>query len=171
MRSENLNLFMDAGATFSPCKKYRYRLWRHWENAGKPMITWILLNPSTADEIVNDPTVERCERRARQMGYGGMELVNIFAFRSTDPVIMKQQEDPIGPDNDRAIIEAAQLSGLVVCAWGTHGAHLERGKKVAALLRHNGILLHCLTETASGHPGHPLYVGYDVLPKPFGGLL
>ena len=129
-----------------------------------------MLNPSTADEIDNDPTVERCERRARTMGFGGVEVVNIFAFRATLPVRMKQEADPVGVGNDQAILAAAELSGMVVCGWGIHGDHLSRGRAVVELLRHAGIQAHCLTTTASGHPGHPLYVGYDVLPKAFPGF-
>ena len=129
-----------------------------------------MLNPSTADETDNDPTVERCERRARMMGFGGVEVVNIFAFRATDPVVMKQHASPIGADNDQAILAAAGNSGLVILGWGIHGDHLSRGRSVAALLEQSGIQAYCLTTTASGHPGHPLYVRYDVLPKPFPGF-
>ena len=161
---------MDSGATFSPCEKYRYRLWRYWDKGRGPVISFLMLNPSTADSTDNDPTVERCERRARMMGYGGLEVVNIFAYRSTDPTVMKQQSDPIGPDNDAAILAAANLAGMVVCAWGNHGDYLDRGKEVVALLHRHGIIPHCLAVTGSGHPKHPLYVGYDTKPSKFAGL-
>ena len=169
MRQNNLSLFDQTGAVFSSCEKYRYRLWRHWEKNGKPTLAWILLNCSTATASANDPTVERCERRARMMGFGGVEVVNIFAYRATDPLVMKAQEDPIGPDNDRAILEAIADCGMVICGWGTHGAHMNRGREVTSMLISKGVDLHCLTITEGGHPGHPLYVGYDVVPKPFPG--
>lgn len=171
MKSDKQDLLVDSGATFSPCRKYRYRLWRYWDKSKKPTITFVMNNPSTADEIDNDPTVERCEHRARMLGYGGMEVVNLFAFRSTDPDVMKSENDPVGADNNEAIIEAAKNSGRVVCAWGNHGGHMDRGAEVVKLLRKHGITPYCLTVTAEGHPGHPLYVGYDVEMKPFGGLL
>ena len=104
------------------------------------------------------------------MGYGGLEVVNIFAYRATDPSVMKSQADPVGAENDAAILDASGLGGMVVCGWGIHGGHLSRGKAVAELLMQAGIQAHCLTTTASGHPGHPLYVGYDVLPTPFPGF-
>jgi len=157
-------LFETTGATFSPCKQYRYRLWRVWDH-DKPRLLFCMLNPSTADEAVNDPTVERCERRARAMGYGGLEVVNIFAYRATDPRVMKAQDDPVGPDNDTYLVMAAQQAGMIVCGWGTHGGHLNRGLLVARMLHQRGFKLHCLTITKGGQPGHPLYIGYDVQPK------
>lgn len=101
-----------TGAVFSPCRTYRYGLWRIW-NPGAPLLAFIMLNPSTADDVVNDPTVERCVRRAVSMGYGGLRVANIFALRSTDPTQLYVSVDPIGPDNDTAIIEAAQASAMV----------------------------------------------------------
>lgn len=167
MAGQNLNPFMETGATFSPCGLYRYRLWRYWDKCRAPVICYIMLNPSTMD---SDRTVERCERRARMMGYGGLEVVNIFAFRSSNPVVMEQQRDPIGPGNDATILSAANISGMVVCAWGSHGEYLNRGQKVAALLRRHGIILHCLAVTENGHPEYPLYVGCCAKPTVFTGL-
>lgn len=82
-----LDLFTETGATFSECRRYRYRLWRYWDRS-KPPLCFLMLNPSTADDLSNDPTVERCQRRALAMGFGGLEVVNIFAFRSTDPAAL-----------------------------------------------------------------------------------
>jgi hypothetical protein len=153
----------DTGATFSPCRRYRYSLWRTWSDV--PPALFVLLNPSTADEVTNDPTVERCERRARMMGFGGLVVCNIFAFRATDPRVMKAEPKPVGPENDLAILEHARQASIVICGWGTHGAHLRRGAQVKNFLEFNGIKLHLLGLTKDGHPQHPLYIGYDVRPR------
>lgn len=157
---------MTTGARFSPCMRYRYRLWREWEPS-LPTICFVMLNPSTADEVANDPTVERCQRRARECGYGRLEVVNIFALRSTDPDALKVELDPVGPENDDHIIDAASRSDVVVCAWGNHGRWLSRGSAVAGLLSAHGIDLHHLGITGGGHPRHPLYVPYSVKPMPW----
>jgi hypothetical protein len=153
-----------SDANFSLCRKYRYTLWRVWDEA--PLLNFLCLNPSTADELVNDPTVERCERRARMWGYGGLIVTNIFALRSTDPKALYDCDDPIGPDNDKAILECAKQAGMVICAWGNHGKLHQRGQKVKQMLVDNGIDLHCLKLSATtGQPWHPLYTSYAVKPK------
>ena len=143
---------IEAGASFSPCRRYRYDLLRAW--GPEPFAMFIGLNPSTADEVNNDPTVRRCIRYARDWGYGGLIMTNIFAFRATDPKVMKACPEPVGPGNDAALIRRAGQAGIVVAAWGTHGAHLERGAVVRNLLAD----LHCLRLTKDGHPSHPLYL-------------
>lgn len=158
-----------SDATFSPCGRYRYRLWREW-NVRLPRMLCVMLNPSTADEKANDPTVERCQRRAIALGFGALEVVNLFALRSTDPAALYAQADPIGPDNDQHIMESAALAGMVLCGWGTHGAHLGRGNQVEAMLRSwPGIArkLHVLKVNADGSPKHPLYVAYAHRPVPW----
>lgn len=151
-------------AVFSDCERYRYLLTRVWEPDGKKAL-FIMLNPSTADEIKNDPTVERCERRARALGFGAFRVCNIFAFRATDPKVMRVEPDPIGPDNDRAIIESCDWADQVVCAWGTHGAHLNRGAQVIELVRIKGISPYHLGLSKEGHPKHPLYIAYAQQPE------
>ncbi len=152
-------------AVYSDCERYRYALTRIWAPGRKAV--FVMLNPSTATEVQNDPTVERCERRARALGFGAFRVCNIFAFRATDPRVMRAQNDPVGPDNDGAIAEAAGWADRVVCAWGNHGLHLERGAQVTALLRQSGAPLFHLGLTGFGQPRHPLYVGYDRQPEPW----
>ncbi|MBF9029582.1 DUF1643 domain-containing protein [Rhodobacterales bacterium HKCCE3408] len=151
-------------AVYSPCERYRYTLTRTWDPAGKRAL-FIMLNPSTATEIQNDPTVERCERRARTLGFGAFRVLNIFAWRDTDPKLMRAAEDPVGPANDAAILESLDWADQVICAWGTHGAHLNRGPEVERLLRAAGAELWHLGLTKDGHPKHPLYIGYGVQPQ------
>lgn len=107
-------------AIYSPCQRYRYALTRVWQ-PDAPRATFVMLNPSTATEAQNDPTVERCERRARALGFGAFRVANIFAFRATDPRVMRAEADPIGPANDTAIAEAALWADQVVCAWAAMG--------------------------------------------------
>jgi hypothetical protein len=160
-----MDLFTFSGATFSPCQKYRYRLWRLWDET-KPSVAFVMLNPSTATDTINDPTVERCQRRAQAMGFGRLEVANIFALRSTNPKALYLVDDPIGADNDEAIVSAARNCTLVVCAWGTHSKLNGRGEQVLNLLKSAGVTPSCLGINADKSPKHPLYVGYDVLPTP-----
>lgn len=158
--NEQQNLISDnsTGATFSPCRIYRYALWRIWDDT-KPFAMFIGLNPSTADEIENDPTVRRCINFAKSWGCGGLYMTNIFAFRSTDRSVMKSHPLPIGDENDKYLLELALAAGVIVCAWGTDGAHLGRGEQVKSLLSTHELM--CLNHTKHGHPQHPLYVKAD----------
>lgn len=126
-----------------------------------------MLNPSTADEQTNDPTVERCERRARALGLDGVRVANIFALRSTDPRALYGHPDPVGPLNDEAILDAVRDAGIVICAWGGHGTLNGRGEAVVRLLHQHGMDLHYLALNADGTPKHPLYIGYDRQPTPW----
>ncbi|MBN2760533.1 MAG: DUF1643 domain-containing protein [Rhodobacteraceae bacterium] len=153
-------------AVYSDCECYRYLLTREWApKQGRAL--FIMLNPSTATEVQNDPTVERCERRARALGFGAFRVCNIFAFRATDPRVMRAAADPVGPDNDTAILDSLAWADRVICAWGNHGAHLGRGAQVETLLRGAGVPLFHLGLSKDGHPKHPLYIGYKVQPKPW----
>lgn len=151
---------LDAGAIFSSDRRFRYSLWRIWRKEKRPAM-FLMLNPSTADETSNDPTVERCQRYALRWGFGGLIVCNIFAYRATNPVIMKAQPDPIGPENDAAILVNAGNAGVVVCAWGNHGRHLNRSADVMAMLHDQKIITWCLSRTNIGEPGHPLYLRSD----------
>ena len=112
------------------------------------------LNPSTADENEDDPTVRRCIGFGRKWKYGGLILVNLFAYRATDPVGLLDADDPIGPANDKYILASARATGLIVVAWGTRGAVLDRDQHVLSLLPG----AHCLGITKEGRPKHPLYL-------------
>lgn len=150
-------------AVYSPDSQYRYALTRIW--ASGPRVLFVMLNPSTATEVQNDPTVERCERRARALGFGSFAVANIFAFRATDPRVMRAAMDPVGPQNDTTILGLSALADQIICAWGSHGAHLNRGPAVEALLRATGRPLLQLGLTQTGNPKHPLYIAYSQRPE------
>ena len=151
-------------AIYSDCERYRYSLTRVWDDIGR-RVNFVMLNPSTATEVQNDPTVERCERRARTLGYGSFAVTNIFAWRDTDPRAMRAALDPVGPDNDAAIVERAAWADDVIAAWGTHGAHMGRGSTVATLLQTTRKPLFRLGLSKAGHPKHPLYLPYTQQPQ------
>lgn len=153
-------------ATYSDCERYRYALTRTWDANGTK-VQFVMLNPSTATEVQNDPTVERCERRARALGHGAFRVTNIFAWRATDPRLMRAAKDPVGCANDAAILEGAVWAHQTICAWGTHGEHLGRGAQVAELLRASGAPLFHLGLSKAGHPKHPLYIAYTQQPQPW----
>ena len=150
-------------ATYSDCERYRYALTRTWDAGGKRVL-FVMLNPSKATEVQNDPTVERCERRARALGFGAFQVTNIFAWRDTDPFQMRKAKDPIGPDNDAAIFAGVAWADQVIAAWGTHGAHMNRGPQVTTLLQGTGKPLYTLGLSKHGHPKHPLYISYSQQP-------
>src|SRR5947209_11128502 len=146
-------LFGRRSAVFSNCSMYRYRLDRVWDNA-RPPLAFGMLNPSTADHERNDATIERCERRARALGFGSLIVWNLFAFRSTTPAALKVQLDPIGPKNDmfvrEALAECKRSNGTVIAGWGTHGVLRERCYQVARIAKELDINLLCLGVTSSG---------------------
>jgi len=160
-------------AVLSEDEQYRYLLERTWDES-LPLLVWIMLNPSTADHTVDDPTILACMDFARRCGYGGIVVVNLFAYRSPHPKVMQAAEDPIGPENDSwlaLVVENAQASkGAVVAAWGTGGSYRERDYQVAALVEARGLSLLCFGKTKDGHPKHPLARGLHRIPretKPF----
>ncbi|SFR55734.1 hypothetical protein SAMN04488005_2864 [Yoonia tamlensis] len=155
-----------SSAVYSDCDSYRYALTRCWDAAGKRVL-FVMLNPSKATEIHNDPTVERCERRARTLGFGAFRVVNIFAWRDTDPQQMRKAAEPVGPDNDRILRDAAVWADQIIAAWGTHGAYLNRGPQTADLLWQTGKPVFHLGLTKHGHPKHPLYIRYAQRPEPW----
>ena len=156
-------------AVYSDCERYRYMLTRTWDTSGHRAL-FVMLNPSKATEIQNDPTVERCERRSRTLGFGSFRVTNIFAWRDTDPKKMRAAADPVGPENDQTLVQSAsawirpETGDRVICAWGAHGDHLDRGHAVHRLLRATNQPLYALGVTKAGHPKHPLYIGYAQQP-------
>lgn len=157
---------------FSPDRRYRYALWREWS---MPLIDWrpeayvlfIGLNPSTADETENDPTIRRCIDFARRWRYGALCMVNLFAWRDTKPAKMMEADDPVGPLNDYHLLRLTREATLVVAAWGKHGSHLGRGDYIKSLLKDSGVDVHFLRRNDDGSPEHPLYIPADTFPRSF----
>jgi hypothetical protein len=156
---------MKRETILSGCRTYRYVLWREWDMLNPEYAMFIGLNPSTADEIEDDPTIRRCVGYAKQWGYGALCMTNLFAYRATDREVMKKHPSPVGADNDRWLVECAKGAAVVVAAWGAGGGHLQRDQAVIRLLGQN---LTCLTKIKEGHPGHPLYLKKSLTPVPFG---
>jgi hypothetical protein len=154
------NQSIQRGARFSPCRKYRYRLWRTWDDT-KPPVVYIMLNPSVADEQDEDATITRCIRRAERLGAGGIIVMNLFAFITTKRARISSVNDPVGPDTDAELLAACKTAMHVICGWGNDGRHRGRDRQVLELLRANGIKPKAVRITKMKAPGHPLYVAYD----------
>jgi hypothetical protein len=147
--------------------EYRYLLWRTWGEAA-PRLLWVLLNPSTADERADDPTLRRCTAFSRAWGYGGVEIANLFAFRTPHPQQLRQPSDPVGSENDRYLVAGATRAGGIVAAWGADGGYQGRDQVVLALLaRHASQPLMCLGTTRNGSPRHPLYIAGSTILMPY----
>jgi hypothetical protein len=144
---------VQCGAEISVCGNYRYALRRGW-NGGLPPILFIGLNPSTADAELDDPTLRRCRSFAQSWGYGTVVMANLFAYRATNPRVLRQVLDPMGPDNDHWLARLRDETEIAVAAWGQHGDLHGRGQLVAERLGK----LYCLGRTRTGAPRHPLYV-------------
>ena len=151
-------------AIYSDCETYRYALTRIWDE-DKPRLLFIMLNPSKATEVQNDPTIERCERRARALGFGGFRATNIFALRETDPHAMRKHPAPEGDENAQVLKTSCAWADQILAAWGVHGEHLDQGSKTRDLLFGAGHELHHFGLTKHGHPRHPLYVAYAQKPE------
>ena len=120
------------------------------------------LNPSTADETQDDPTIRRCKRFAKDWGYGGLIMTNLFAIRATDPKEMIKHPEPVGEDNNDWLSASAKDAGIILAAWGAKGGHKNRDRVVKFLLRKNRIM--CLGLTKQGQPKRPLYIKADTKP-------
>ena len=146
---------MIQSAEFDPTGKYRYTLTRTWErDLGR--VVFVMLNPSTADHTINDPTVTRCIGFAINHHFGSLVVLNLFAYRSTEPKELTKVRDPIGKLNNEWIVREVARADLVVAAWGTFLIALERSSKVEEMLHPRTI--YCLGTTKDGSPKHPLYV-------------
>lgn len=167
------NLFEEdiRGACISEDKQYRYYLYRIWDSS-KPLVMWIMLNPSTADAKVDDPTIRRCINFSKSWGYGGLYVVNLFAYRATNPLELTNTKDPIGPLNkgiiDNTFHHVIEDGGKVICAWGNANLVDKLLANHPAYKPLEGICkLYFLEMSNSGHPKHPLYLKGSLLPKPF----
>lgn len=154
-------------AKISPCGKYRYSLTRIWE-PGLPKVYFIMLNPSTADALVDDPTIRRCVGFAKEWGYGGIKVLNLFAVRTAFPKEMMEASDPVGPENyDEFERMLTSEDPLIVCAWGVHGAYMDQDLTVLGWIEH--LNPKCLGLSKDGHPRHPLYLPKKVNLQEFKG--
>lgn len=155
-------IFSESTAELSEDKRYRYKLTRIWDKS-KKMVCFVGLNPSTADEAENDPTVWKLVRSADSWGYGGIVIVNLFAVRTPSPQQMLREEEPIGVKNDETLRAAADNAAYdkVIAVWGDDGGHKNRGSEVKKLFRQ----LWMLEVSQSGNPRHPRFLPRDVRPK------
>jgi hypothetical protein len=153
---------------FSDDRLYRYTLWRKWiGNDYHRMEQYLMiigLNPSTADETKDDPTIRRCVDFAKRLGFGALCMTNLFAWRDTDPDAMMKVASPIGRDNDDILSSHAIEAGMVIAAWGTKGKHRNRDKEVKRILRQASVKIMCLRKTKAGYPEHPLYLPATLQP-------
>jgi hypothetical protein len=154
---------MHRSAVFSADRTYRYALYRLWLHE-KPKLLVVGLNCSTADENYDDPTIRRCIGFADTLGFGGLIMANAFAYRATDPKVMKAAEDPIGPENDWWIRTLDDKAGMTIIAWGIHGGYMDRDKAVLGLIKKPM----CFGVTKDGYPRHPLYLKKDTKPIEYG---
>jgi len=155
-------------AAFSPCRFYRYSLTREWL-IGHGKLVMIMLNPSYADRWIDDATTTLMVRRARRDGFGRYEAVNLFALISTDPKLLLNHPDPVGPDNDAAIAKAVSDADRIIVAWGNHGALAGRAAAVMRLLE--GRELYCFDRTKTGAPRFPRALRSDTPLEPFNPLI
>ena len=155
------------GAVISECGKYRYLLDRKFSGVGGTML-FIMLNPSTADAELDDPTIRKCIGFAKREGYGSIKVVNLFAWRATQVSDMKAADAPIGVENDRYIKSEAICADTVVCAWGIHGNYKNRAERVLKMLSDADVPLSCLGTTKDKHPKHPCYLSYTAKLEPYG---
>jgi len=166
-----LTSYVDTGAVFSPCEVYRYRLWRSWrlpwlEGEGK-RAAFIGLNPSTATETEDDPTIRRCIGFASRWGCDGMEMLNLYAIRSTDPRGVWMSSDPVGEETDHYLVEVASKAEVVVACWGAFPRAQWRAAEVVAMLAEAGVTVQALGVTKEGQPRHPLYIKNEAELRPW----
>ncbi|HEY9081353.1 DUF1643 domain-containing protein [Magnetovibrio sp.] len=162
---------MDKGAIISECGQYRYMLWRRWDKT-KPRLVFIMLNPSTADADIDDATIRLCMGRARRMGYGGIRVINLFAYRATNPSELRQVDDPVGPENWKYLEQhcgCGAAGEMTIAAWGNDGTlkgqSRERWREALEIICYDmGTPLYCLGLTKHGQPKHPLRISYETQP-------
>jgi hypothetical protein len=145
----------DGGAIFSVGRKYRYKLWRKLDHKNPLRILWIMLNPSTADAKIDDATIKKIRKYSARLGFGEFQVVNVYAYRATNPKELQSVEDPFGEENDYILMDAIKHTDRIVCAWGANAG--EDGRKLAALIRSMDVPMKCLKINKDGSPAHPLY--------------
>lgn len=155
----------DRGAVISDCQRYRYLLWRRWD-VSKPRALFVMLNPSTADANLDDPTIRRCIGFARSWGMGGIRVVNLYPFRATHPLDLWKADRPEGYGNLGYIERAIDSDGISIAAWGAHGKE-KAVREVRNLFYEMGTPLYALKLTKGGQPGHPLYLPASAAPIVF----
>ncbi len=153
---------METNAILSDDRKYRYVLSRIWDES-KSTVMIVGLNPSTADEVDNDPTITRCIDFAKSWGYGGVYMLNLFAFRATQPIDMFNAKEPVGEENDSYIDKYSKSCDKVVCAWGNDGNYKNRSKDILSKLENK----YYLKLNKTGEPAHLLYLKADLIPIKF----
>ncbi len=157
-----MNLGLDhKQAIISECRRYRYALWRRWAEGSQ--VLFVMLNPSTANESIDDPTIRRCVGFAKSWGFGSLAVGNLFALRATDPSELTRNDDPVGPENDEHILGLMAQCDLVIAAWGCKGSYRKRNRVVRDFWPN----WHILDSTKDGHPKHPLYLPAALKPMPW----
>jgi hypothetical protein len=146
----------NGSAVFNADRTHRYLLIRRWAPGGK-ILTWVMLNPSTADAFTDDPTIGRCIGYATDWGYSAIVVVNLFSLRSSSPAALYRHDNPVGDRNDEFLLDVCKPGWLTIAAWGAHGSLHHRAADVVAMLAEAGVELSCLGLNADGSPKHPLY--------------
>ena len=186
-----MDAYVSKGASISADGKYRYLLWREWRMESHDPAKWrwldavdgegarlgepkacvfVMLNPSTADGETDDPTIRRCVGFAKSLRYERIEVVNLFAYRATNPkdiLSMHYTADPVGFENESYVETAAINAGIIVCAWGSHGTHMDQDQTMLGWLASRDRHTYCLGRTKSGQPKHPLYLRADSKLEPY----
>lgn len=167
IKKSHSTLFQHSEAEFSACEKYRYRLTRTWQES-LPGIAFLMLNPSTADEMYNDPTIERCQRRAVEYGYGKMVIINLFPYRETDSQLLTSIPDLYGDidTTNQHILDVVRECQQTIAGWGSHPMAMARAREIYQLLAGHGLSnkIFALDVNADGNPKHPLYIAYSAKP-------
>lgn len=162
---------MQNESLISPCQQWRYSLIHKIneipEGSEPKLLVWLGLNPAVESTSKPDPTLKRIACFSKQFGYDGFVMLNLFAWRDTDPDEMMKQIDPVGRENDAVLDSWAKPGRKIVCCWGNHGGHLSRWRKVAERLKGLGAELMCLDTNKDGSPKHPLYVKGDLALRPW----
>ena len=165
--------WLESGAVFSRCRRFRYSLTRVWD-ADAARVLWIMLNPSTADARSNDATITRCETYTRDWGFGSIQVVNLFAWRATFPVDLIKAGFLVGPHNDvhiRRALRQLNKGDIVLCAWGRHAAGSARVARVLNLIAAAGAQPLCLKHNKDGTPAHPGRLKRGLTPIPYVGTV